>query len=127
MEVMYDRKTGKRYEVFGFDVDHLTALCFDGDQASRSGGNGWKKIPAKTLIPEEYANKTNGSYMSKTERNEIKHSLRLVDAVWECTDGRKFTHKAIDDAIEHQRQLMACTQQKGEINCEPYEMGRSEA
>lgn len=106
MEVMYNRKTGDRLEVFGFDVDHSVALYYSPALAATNGGNGWQKIQCKLLIPEAYADKSNGSFMSKTERNDVKSHLKLVDAVWQCTDGLCYTHKAIDEAIEHQRQLM---------------------
>ena len=106
MEIMYHRKTGMRYEVHGFDVDHGTALCYDTNQAARCNGQGWIKIPTKFLIPEAYANKITGEFMSKTERADIKHHLKLVEAIWECEDGSQFDHAHIDDAIEHQRKLM---------------------
>lgn len=108
MEIMYDRKTGRRYEVYGIDVDHKTALCYDSSQATRQNGAGWTKISIKPLIPEAYFDKVSCTYMSKTERNEIKSNLKLVDAIWECTDGTRFTHEAIEHAIDHQRQLLNC-------------------
>ena len=106
MEVMYSRKCGKRYEVYGFDVEHNMAICFDPEQASRSNGQGWCKISYKHLVPEAYADKITGQFMSKTERNAIKHNLKLVSAVWECTDGTQFDHSQIDEAIEYQKSLM---------------------
>lgn len=99
MEVMYSRKAGKRYEVYGFD-DGM-AVCFDPELAARSH-SGWCKIKYKDLIPEVYAD--NGKFMSKTERNNIKHKLRLLYAEWACTDGMTYT--SVNDAIEHQKSLM---------------------
>lgn len=106
MEIMYMRKTGRRVEVYGFDVDHGNALYYDPNVAATNGGNGWQKVPYKQLIPEAYVNKKNSTFMSKTERNEVKARLKLVDAIWECEDGTKYTHAAIEDAIDHQRKLM---------------------
>lgn len=107
MDVMYDRKTGQRLEVFGIDVDHNTAIYYDSRLASSNGGNGWQKIQVRHLIPEAYYDKAGRAFMSKTERNDIKSHLTLVDAVWQCEDGMRFTHKALDQAIEHQKELMA--------------------
>ena len=106
MEIMYEKKGGHRYEVYGFDVDHGMALCFDPNIPGAGKGSGWVKVAIKSLIPEEYTNKSNTSFMSKTERADIKHRLKLVDAIWECEDGKQYTHAALDDAIEHQRKLM---------------------
>ena len=106
MEIMYDKKSNRKYEVYGFDVEHGVALCFDANIPGTKRGSGWIKVQTKSLIPEEYVNKTNGSFMSKTERSEIKHHLRLIDAIWECEDGKRYTHQELDEAIEHQRQLL---------------------
>lgn len=106
MEIMYIRKTGRRVEVYGFDVDHGNALYYDPNIAATNGGNGWQKVPYKQLIPEAYVNKKDSTFMSKTERNEVKARMKLVDAIWECEDGTKYTHAAIEDAIDHQRKLM---------------------
>ena len=106
MEVMYSRKEGRRYEVYGFDVENKMALCFDSAQAARSNGHGWCKICYKSLIPEKYFNKSSGEYMSVSEKNSIKRKLKLVAATWECTDGRQFDHSEIDDAIDYQSALL---------------------
>ena len=106
MEVMFLRKTGRRYEVHAIDVDHGLALCYNTDLAHKCNGNGWEKVPLKQLIPESFYDSANKKYASKTERNEIKSHLKLVDAVWETTDGRRYTHAGLDAAIEHQRKLI---------------------
>ena len=106
MDVMYNKKTGERVEVFAIDVDHNTAMFFNTSLAAKNGGNGWQKAPMKQLIPEAYYEPKSGTYISKTERNEVKSRLHLVDAIWECEDGVRFTHKDIDSAIEHQRSIM---------------------
>ena len=106
MEIMYDRKTKRRLEVFAFDVDHGIALYYDSRLASGNGGNGFQKIPIKNLIPEAYYCVASESFMSKTERNDIKSHLKLAAAIWECEDGVQYPHSEIDFAIEHQRELM---------------------
>ena len=104
MDLMFNRKTNSQVEVYAIDVDHNTAMFYDSKLASTNGGNGWQKCPMKWLIPLEYVN--NGEYVSKTERNSVKSKLQLVDAVWQCTDGLCFTHKNLEGAIAHQRDLM---------------------
>lgn len=106
MDIMYVRKTGKRYEVYGYDPLTKQAICYDPSQASTNGGNGWTRVLMKTLIPEAYVNKANFSFQSKTERNEVKRHLKLVAATWQAEDGTQFDHEHIEDAIEYQRQLM---------------------
>lgn len=106
MEIMYHRKTGKRYEVHSFDVEHDVALCFDPDQAAHSNGQGWCKVSIKRLVPEAYANKVTGEFISKTERNKIKQELTMVAATFQCTDGTLFDVSQMDEAIEHQKKLM---------------------
>ena len=85
-------------------MDHGVALFYDPRIASCNGGNGWQKCPMKQLMPIGYVNK--GEYMSKTERNEIKSHLKLIDAIWQCEDGLCFTHNNLEGAIEHQKDLM---------------------
>ena len=106
MDIMYVRKTGRRYEVYGYDPCTKQAICYDPSQASTNGGNGWTRVPMKTLIPEAYVDKTNFVFRSKTERNEIKSKLKLVSAIWETEDGQQFAHENIEEAIAHQKELM---------------------
>lgn len=107
MEIMYNRKNGVRYEVYGIDVDHGVAMCYNSSLAHKSNGNGWEKVQMKLLIPEDFYDGANKKYVSKTERNEVKSHLKLVDAVWETTDGQRYTHAGLDTAIDHQRKLLA--------------------
>lgn len=108
MDIMYNRKNGKRYEVYHYFPgagDHMIAVCYDTEQAG-SCGQGWCRMRLKDLVPEAHANKFTGQYMSNTKRNAVKRQLKLSDAVWTCTDGITYDHRHLDDAIEHQRQIM---------------------
>ena len=44
--------------------------------------------------------------MTKTKYNKAKSCLHLVDAVWEATDGTQFKHEQLEQAVEHQMELM---------------------
>ena len=105
MDIMYNKKLNTQVEVYAFDVDHGVALFYDPRIARGNGGNGWQKCPIKQIVPVEYVT-SNGEYISKTERNKVKSRLKLVDAIWECEDGKRFNHQNIEDAIEYQRELM---------------------
>lgn len=105
MDIMYMKGSQKPLEVYGFDVEHGTALCFDPSIPASNKGSGWLKIQTKQLIPEKYVNKTDATFMSQTERNQIKRQLRIVNATWECTDGQTYDHEHIEQAIAHQREI----------------------
>lgn len=100
------RKTGRRYEVFHIDLIQRVALCFDANTAKKNNGVGWVSIKLKDLIPEKYFNPSKGCFMSVSERNRAKKHLTLLDATWQCEDGRKYTHSMIEDAIAHQIDLL---------------------
>ena len=119
MEVMYHRKNGKRYEVYHYitDGNHVVAVCFDTDQAGRCNGAGWCRMRLKDLVPEAHANTLTGEFQSNTERAKIKHQLKLVDAIWECTDGCRYEHSAIEEAMEHQKMLMEMNKNASNNNC----------
>ena len=107
MEVMYHRKNGKRYEVYQYVMidKHSYALCYDTDQAGQCG-QGWCRMRLKDLVPEAHANPVTGQFISATERNKIKRNLKLVAATWQCTDGLRYDHANLEDAIAHQKSLM---------------------
>ena len=104
MITMFNKKTNSNVEVYAFNIDNSMALCYNPSQAANNNGNGWQKCSVKNLIPLGYVN--NGEYISKTERNNAKSQLKIVDAVWRCTDGMCFAHSNIEKAIDHQRELI---------------------
>lgn len=109
MEIMYQRKSGKKLEVYNYfsDSRHTWAICFDPEFASRNNGQGWVRVKLTELVPEQHVNMATKQFMSKTERNRIKSQLKLCAAIWECTDGERFENHRLDEAIEHQRELMS--------------------
>ena len=106
---MYQRKSGKKLEVYNYfsDSSHTWAICFDPEFASRNNGQGWVRVKLTELVPEQHVNMDTKQFMSKTERNRIKSQLKLHSAIWECTDGEQFENHRLDEAIEHQRELMS--------------------
>ena len=104
MITMFNKKTNSNVEVYAFSIDNSMALCYNPSQAANNNGNGWQKCSVKYLIPLDYV--SHGEYISKTERNNVKSRLKIVDAVWQCTDGLCFSHREIEKAIDHQRELM---------------------
>ena len=106
MEVMYHRKSGERLEVYKIDVEHSVAIAYSMNMAGKQNGSGWTKVPIKYLIPAEHYSTEAKSFTSKSKLNKIKSRMKLVDAVWECEDGKRYTHDKINEAIEHQRTLM---------------------
>ena len=106
MDIMYDRKSGARYEVFHIDMIQRVALCFNSNVAKKNNGVGWVQIRLNNLIPEKYFNPSKGCYMSIHERNRAKKHLSLLDATWQTEDGRKYPHSMIEEAIAHQLDLL---------------------
>lgn len=100
---MFSKSLNRLVDVYGFDVEHSTALIFDPMQASQATRthNGWSTVPVKTLIPREYA--LDGQYCSKSERNRLIGRLSLLDAWWQTTDGCDFP--SLDEAIAHQQEI----------------------
>lgn len=92
MEIMYGRKSGKRYEIYGVDLENNMALGYDTTNSKFT----WCKISIASLIPETY-------YISDIE---IKQHLKLVDAMWMTSDGCMYDNKHLNNAIKHQRELV---------------------
>lgn len=100
---MFYKKDNCLVEVYKIFEDQ-TALIFSPSTAGRQNGNGWEKIKIKQLIPEEYYNTCNNSFISKNTRSEIKKRLILTQAIWTCTDGISFNN--CNEAVEHEYAIM---------------------
>ena len=105
MEKMWYRDKGQDVDVYNIDYANKTATCFSALMCQQQNGNGWFTVRLGKLVPYPYAENYKTS-MSKTQRNKIKSMLTLTYAEWTCTDGAVFTHAQIEDAIQHQAQLM---------------------
>lgn len=105
MEKMWYKDRAHDVDVYHIDYEKKTATCFSSFVCQQQNGNGWFTVKLGKLVPYPYAEdyKTD---MSKTERNKIKSMLTLTYAEWTCTDGAVYDHGHIEDAIQHQAQLM---------------------
>lgn len=97
----YKRKNGscKLVDFYGINSKTGLAIIYVPDERK------WENVKPSRLIPEEYAVFIGNRLASKTERNRHKEHLKLVDAIWETTDGLTFRHAEIESAIEHQAML----------------------
>ena len=99
MEVMKMRyKTnGAGVEVYGFVGDK--AVAFDLGKY-KNQNQGMFLIPLKNLVPyDAYEKKA-----LKVGNASAKARVKLISAVWECTDGSTFTSH--DEAITHEIEIM---------------------
>ena len=91
------KKTGDGVEVYGFVNDK--AVCFDlGKYKNQNQGMFLTDI--KALVPYD-------AYMKKETgigKASAKTRVKLMSAVWACTDGAMFS--CHEDAIDHEVQIM---------------------
>lgn len=102
---MWNRDSGRNVDVYSIDYEKKIAYCFDPYLCQQQNGNGWQSIKLGKLVPYPYAEDYKTG-MSKTTRNKIKSFLTLTNAIWTCTDGMDFDHAHIEDAIQHQAELL---------------------
>lgn len=91
------KKTGDGVEVYGFVNDK--AVCFDLGKY-KNQNQGMFLADLKALVPyDAYVKKETG-----VGKASAKARVKLVSAVWACTDGEQFT--CHEDAIDHEVQIM---------------------
>lgn len=109
---LFNKENNTVVQVYHFYEDG-TVLTFSPWLAGKQNGNGWQKTKIKNLVPKEYMNLfMNGTFISKTKRNQIKARLRLTKAEWTCTDGVAFD--SCDDAINHEAEIVNNIQKEKE-------------
>lgn len=104
------KPSGSIVQVYRF-LEDGNALIFDPDQYA-SKNQGLIKVSWRRLIPKEYPVDCN--MPSKSKRNKAKARMKLIEAIWETTDGVRFKHEEIEDAIAHELSLMNIEQQENE-------------
>ena len=100
------RKTGETVRVYNFSTDGTSSLAtiYVPSLAGKQQGNGWQTVKVSALIPLDFW--IDNSFCSKTKKNKIKSRLKLISAEWQCTDGTIYDHEHIEDAIQHEAELM---------------------
>ena len=106
------RPSGSIVRVYSFNSDG-TAFIFD-PMAYMNNNQGMIKVKIGKLVPIDYP-LHNSDACSKTKKNKAKARLHLVDAVWESTDGIKYSHDCIEEAIQHELDLMEKENNESEI------------
>ncbi len=104
------KPSGSIVQVYRF-LEDGNALIFDPDQYANKN-QGLIKVSWRRLIPKEYPVDCNAP--SKSKKNKAKARMKLIDAIWETTDGVRFKHEEIENAIAHELSLMSIEQQKRE-------------
>ena len=105
MEKMWYKDKAQDVNVYHIDYEKKIATCFSAATCQQQNGNGWFTVKLGKLVPYPYAEDYKTG-MSKTERNKIKSMLTLTYAEWTCTDGSVYDHAHLEDAIQHQAQLI---------------------
>ena len=103
---MWNKQTNCDVDVYEMNINDKNCLVYNPQIAGGQSGNGWQIVARKNLIPYPYADTYKIPAMTKTKYNKAKSCLHLVDAVWEATDGTQFKHKQLEQAVEHQMELM---------------------
>lgn len=103
MERMYYKKHNCIVDVYGvFQEEHMMAIIYSPSTAGNQNGNGWMKVRAKELIPEQYFDVSSG-FISKSYRTRIKDRITLTSATWMTSDGKYFDN--MDQAFSHEELL----------------------
>lgn len=107
------RPSGSIVRVYSFNSDG-TAFIFD-PMAYMNNNQGMIKVKIGKLVPIDYPLHNSDACSKKKKKNKAKARLRLVDAVWESTDGIKYSHDCIEEAIQHELDLMEKENNESEI------------
>lgn len=91
------KKTGAGVEVYGFVGDK--AVCFDLGKY-KNQNQGMFLTDLKSLVPYDAYIKKESKIGTESARTRVK----LMSAVWACTDGAMYS--CHDDAIDHEIKLM---------------------
>ena len=100
--VMRINKTNEPVRVYAW-LPNGEALCFvESDYA--------RQIKHSKLRPDDIP--VSEQYVSKTQQNKAKKRMKLIDATWETSDGKQWTHTDIEKAVAHEYNLMSEEQSK---------------
>ena len=103
MDKMFYIKGNRDVEVYSYDVANKNALCYS---PNPNNGLAWEIIKMNKLIPYPHANIYKRDNFSKTIYNKAKSRLKLINAIWQTSDGLNFNHSNIENAVHHELNLM---------------------
>ena len=107
--VMRINKTNEPVRVYAW-LPNGEALCFVESEYAKQGAGGWRQIKTNKLRPDDIP--VSEQYVSKTQQNKAKKRMKLIDATWETSDGKQWTHTDIEKAVAHEYNLMSEEQSK---------------
>ena len=101
--VMRINKTNEPVRVYAW-LPNGEALCFVESDYAKQGAGGWRQIKHSKLRPDDIP--VSEQYVSKTQQNKAKKRMKLIDATWETSDGKQWTHTDIEKAVAHELDLI---------------------
>ena len=99
---MRKRKNGEIVRVYHIFDSMATTFS---PSLYKSKGNGWEKLKLTQLIPIDMPLENN-EVISQTEKNKAKKRMKILYATWLTSDGSEWDHADIEEAIEHEIELM---------------------
>ena len=97
-----------------YSITGNTATIFDPEMHHKNN-NGWKEVKLSQLVPMDFP--LNGAeWTSKTKKNKAKSRLHIEDAIWVGSDGTRWMHSQMENAIAHELELMDKEINKEEVN-----------
>ena len=103
-EEMRLRPNGEIVRVYSIDASTGNARIWCASQFMKSD-QGWQTVKSNKLVPVDFPLHSE-LHLSNTKKNNAKKRLKLVDAVWETTDGLTWSHEHLEDAVVHEAELM---------------------
>lgn len=102
-EEMRLKKNGVVVRVY--EIQDGRAYIFN-PEAFQKVNNGWESVKLSQLVPMDFPINSK-EYISKTTKNKAKNRMKLMDAIWKTSDGIEWKHENIQEAIQHEIELMA--------------------
>lgn len=101
--VMRINKTNEPVRVYAW-LPNGEALCFVESEYAKQGAGGWRQLKAGKLRPDDIPMAE--QYITKTQQAKAKKRMKLIDATWETSDGKQWTHTDIEKAVAHELDLI---------------------
>jgi hypothetical protein len=102
---MYSKNSKSNVRVYSFLVvdNKAMAMIFNPNALP----NPWSYVKVNNLVPLEYTPIIQGdAYISKKKRNKAKSRMKIIEATWQTSDGKTWSHEEIESAIDYERELM---------------------